>query len=64
MENKTLAGRERRLADDAQHRPLVLCFFERAPGPPDEIIVRRVDKTTSGLKPTLMTIAELLLHLG
>ena len=64
MENKTLAGRERRLADDAQHRPLVLCFFERAPGPPDEIIVRRVDKTTSGLKPTMMTIAELLLHLG
>ena len=42
----------------------MLSFFERAPGAHDEIIVRRVDTSTSGLKVHAMTVDELVLHLG
>lgn len=57
-ENKTLAGREGRGEDEAVGRPLVLTFFEAAPG--TENLFQRVDRSTSGMKPKLLTIAELL----
>ncbi len=64
LENKTLPGREPRDREDAQSRPLVACFFERCPGAEDELIVRRVDRASTGMSPKTVTPAELLLDLG
>ena len=64
LENKVLAGREARHATDAQSRPLVVCFFERAPSAADEVVVQRVDRQASGMEAKTLTPAELALHLG
>ena len=64
LENKVLAGREARHATDAQTRPLVICFFEKAPGADDELVVRRTDKEFAGMATKVTTPAELALHLG
>ena len=64
LESKTVAGRDERDAEDAQARPLVVCFFEEAEGAPDELLVQRTDSATSGMAVQLLTVAELALHLG
>ena len=64
LENKVLAGREPRHASDAQSRPLVVAFFERAPGSADELVVKRRDADFSGMSTKVLTPAELALHLG
>ena len=64
LEAKTMGGREARTAEDAQARPLVVCFFEEAPGAADELVVQRTDQATSGMSVQLLTVAELALHLG
>ena len=64
LENKVLAGREARHATDAQTRPLVVCFFEKAPGAEDELVVRRTDRDVAGMSTKVITPAELALHLG
>lgn len=45
LENKVLSGREQRDGSDAQTRPLVVCFFQEAPGvgAPGELVVKRID---------------------
>lgn len=57
-ENKTLAGREGRGEDEAVGRPLVVTFFEKVPD--TESLFRRVDRTGDLMRPTLLTVAELL----
>ena len=64
LENKVLAGREARHATDAQTRPMVICFFEKAPGAADELVVSRTDKEFAGMATKVITPAELALHLG
>ena len=64
MENKTLAGREERAADEAQGRALVVCFFRQAPGAADETIVTRSDTSSTGMAAVVLSVAELALHLG
>ena len=64
LENKTLAGREPRDAQDAQSRPLVLTFFEQVSPQHEDLVVQRVDKTFHGMTANTLTVAELLLHLG
>ena len=61
-ENKTLAGKEdRNYEGEAMGRKLAVVFFEDVPG---QNLVRRVDRTSLGLKPQLLTIAELLQTCG
>ena len=64
LENKVLAGRERRAADDAHARPLVVCFFQQIASAPDELVVGRIDHGFAGMKTMELTPAELALHLG
>ena len=64
LENKVLAGREKRHEGDAQTRPLVVCFFERTEGAPGELTVSRMDQQFSGMTTLTLTPAELALHLG
>ena len=65
LDNKTLAGREPRDALDAHSRPLVLSFFQKVPGPMDDmIIVERCDKSFAGMSTKTLTCAELLMTLG
>ena len=64
LENKTLGGREPRAPTDAQTRPLVVCFFERAPGAPDELVVQRTNQDYDGMTTSTVTVAELIMHLG
>ena len=61
MENKTLAGREDRCEEGHQEAPgrkVTLCFFERAAELPGH--VRRADRGSSAMTPTLLTLAEVL----
>ena len=62
--NRVLGGREDRHDTDAQTRPLVVCFFEAAPGAADEQLVRRTDRQFAGMTTASLTPAELALHLG
>ena len=64
LENKVLGGRDARHDDDAQSRPLVVCFFERAESAADELVVRRTERQFAGMTPLALTPAELALHLG
>jgi hypothetical protein len=60
LENKIVAGRGERAEGDAVGRSIAVAFYERAPGD----VVRRVDRESLGVRPRLLTIAELLLLLG
>merc|ERR1712051_1111021 len=65
MENKTLAGREDRCEEGHQEAPgrkVTLCFFERAAELPGH--VRRADRGSSAMTPTLLTLAEVLHTVG
>ena len=65
MENKTLAGREDRSEEGHQEAPgrkVTLCFFERAAELPGH--VRRADRGSSAMTPTLLTLAEVLHTVG
>ena len=65
MDTKTIAGREPRDALDAQSRPMVVSFFERAPSADAmSLVVRRVDREADGMVTSIVTAAELLVHLG
>ena len=60
-ENKTLAGKEDRTYEgEAVGRKLALVFFEPAAGN----LVRRVDRSTSGMQQQLLSLAELLQTIG
>ena len=64
LENKTLAGREFRDGNDAQARPLVVCFFRPDHDAVDQLVVTRMDRGSSGMKAMNVTPAELALRLG
>ena len=64
QENQTLAGREFRDGNDAQARPLVVCFFQRDTDAVDQVVVTRMDIGGSGMKAMDVTPAELALRLG
>ena len=60
-ENKTLAGKEDRTYEgEAVGRKLAFVFFEPAEGN----LVRRVDRSTSGMQQQLLSLAELLQTIG
>ena len=62
-ENKTLAGKEDRVYEgEALGRKMAIVFFEDAPGPGS--LVRRVNRETTGMQQTLLSIAEVLQTLG
>ena len=59
--NKTLAGKEDRTYEgEAMGRKLAIVFFEDAPAG----MMRRVDRSSGGLKQQLLTLAELLETIG
>ena len=61
VENKTLPGKEDRSYEgEAVGRKLTLAFFEDT----DAGLVRRVDRSTSGLSKQLLNVAEVLQSLG
>ena len=61
VENKTLAGKEDRSYEgEAVGRKLTLAFFEDH----DAGLVRRVDRSTSGLSKQLLNVAEVIQSLG
>ena len=65
LDTKTIAGREPRDALDAQSRPMVVSFFERDPSADAmSLVVRRVDREADGMVTSIVTAAELLVHLG
>ena len=64
LENKVLPGCAPRDVDDAQTRPLVICFFKQVSGDVNEAILERVDASFSGMTTKVLTPAELALHLG
>ena len=60
-ENKTLAGKEDRTYEgEATGRKLAFVFFEPSEGD----LVRRVDRSTSGMQQQLLSLAELLQTIG
>ena len=64
-ENKVLAGREQRGEGDAEGRNLVVTFFEdTGASSPASRVVQPVDRSGSGLRPRLLTLAELLQTCG
>lgn len=57
---KSSRGGGERSEGDAVRRSLAIAFYERAPGD----VVRRVDRESLGVRPRLLSAAELLLLLG
>ena len=64
LENKVLAGRVPRDRDDAQTRPLVVCFFKKVAGDVGDVVVQRMDDSFPGMTTLVLTPAELALRLG
>ena len=64
-ENKILAGREQRGEGDAEGRVIVITFFEDSEGSsPASRLVQPVDRSGTGLKPRISTVAELIKACG
>ena len=65
-ENKIVAGRGTRGEGEAVRRNLAVVFFEpiRTPAPGEAMVVRRVHREDSAMKPKLLTIAELMSNCG
>ena len=60
-----MPGREAVPEDDAAGRPLEVCFFEPVPDPPPgDTIVRRVDRTSSGMRTLTYSPSQILVALG